>query len=370
MRRISRLFLASVLAAGAFLLTTPAVAAASPHVACGATLTTNTTLTHDLHCPSGPGLILVGNITLNLGGHGLYGATDTYPGYDAIQTEVGDTVHVTNGRIQEWFQGITQNENEEGASTTDVSHVTFVHENTSFAANNTTYSVTNSTFEYDTFGVFGMEGFGTVTHSNFYQVGTAIDDWEGGNVDVSYDTFSGPSGASDQAGGGVFYSEAGGTISHCAFTNVKRAVSTFFTGANLIDSTISGATTAYELDFEAGGLLTGDTFTHNATNVDVELFAAVRAYNNLFEYSGPNEFYVAPPDPGDMLSSSNVLVGNKFYKNRGNGVDINLPGSSFKLNKAIDNTGHGLVAPGSIDLGGNVAYGNLKKPQCIGVVCH
>jgi len=371
MRAVTGVLLSSALAGAAFLFAEPAGAAASlspvSPVVCGATLTTNTTLTHDLHCPTGTGLILDGNITLNLGGHGIYGATDTYPGYDAIQTGVGDTTHVINGRIQEWFQGIA-NENYEPV-TTDVSHVTFVHEYTSFAANFTTYNVTSSTFEYDTFGVYGELGFGTVTHSTFYQVGTALGDWQGGDVDASYDTFSGPSGASDQAGAGVEYSETGGTISHSTFSNVKQAVVSFEAPANLIDDTVSGATTGYEL-VEAGGTLTGNTFTHNQTSVHLDSFSDVTATNNVFEYSGPSEFYVQPSDPGDTQSFPNQLVGNKFYKNKGDGLDIMMPGSSLKSNQAIDNAGHGMVVVGATNLGGNVAYGNTKNPQCIGLVCH
>ena len=42
------------------------------------------------------------------------------------------------------------------------------------------------------------------------------------------------------------------------------------------------------------------------------------AINNLFEYSGPNEFHVDPPlGPGP--TTANLLVGNTFYKNNGDG---------------------------------------------------
>ena len=138
---------------------------------------------------------------------------------------------------------------------------------------------------------------------------------------------------------------------------------------NLTDVTISGATTGYYDDYFASGTLTGNTFTHNQTSVYINDFASVTATNNLFEYSGPNEFYVTQPEPGGR--SPNLLVSNKFYKNKGDGLDIMMPGSSLKSNQAIDNTGHGMVVvAGTKNLGGNIAYGNTKNPQCIGLVCH
>ena len=88
-------------------------------------------------------------------------------------------------------------------------------------------------------------------------------------MDASYDTFSGPSGASDQADAGVEYSETGETISHSIFFNVKRAVSTWDTTANLTDDTISGATAAYSNSY-AGRHTDGNTFTHNQTNVELD----------------------------------------------------------------------------------------------------
>ena len=74
-RAIHRAFASGVLPAA--LLVSVALggttAAAAPGVTCGSTVTTDVTLTADLHCPSGDGIILGSNVTLDLGGHSLVG---------------------------------------------------------------------------------------------------------------------------------------------------------------------------------------------------------------------------------------------------------------------------------------------------------
>ena len=105
MHRVTGVVLAAAVAAGScFVALAPGAAATSSStvvpVVCGATLTHTTTLTHDLHCTTGPGLLLLGNITLNLGGHSIYGPATTGPGLDAIVTQPGATPTVTNGRVQ------------------------------------------------------------------------------------------------------------------------------------------------------------------------------------------------------------------------------------------------------------------------------
>jgi len=68
--------LASGIASAALLVSVAlggTAAAAAPVVTCGSTVTTDVTLTADLYCPSGDGIILGSNVTLDLGGHSLVG---------------------------------------------------------------------------------------------------------------------------------------------------------------------------------------------------------------------------------------------------------------------------------------------------------
>jgi len=55
-------------------------------------------------------------------------------------------------------------------------------------------------------------------------------------------------------------------------------------------------------------------------------------------------------------------------KNTGTGITSDQPGLPVGSNTALYNGGYGIDAPGAVDLGGNVAYGN-KLGQCVGVVC-
>jgi hypothetical protein len=366
MRRISALLVASAIATVGSVVALPAGTASALNVVCGETLTHDTTLNHDLHCASGFGVSLVGNITLNLDGHGIYGA-NTINGYSAILAEGDDTATITNGRVQEWAFGISENQNSSDPFTVHVSDVTFVHLGTSIETDQLTYKVTKSIFEYDDFGPNGLNSFGTVTHSRFYQVGTSIGLGSSGTVTASYDVFAGPAGATNKTVEGVKNSEGTVDIDHSTFSNVKVGVDVYFGGGNLTDVGISGSLTGYRADFNSGGTIKDVTFSHDITGIDLETITVVNVNGGLFEYNNASLF--VDPSNGGFPSTINVN-GAKFYKNKANGVDLAVAGSSLKSVRAIDNAGHGMVViAGTIDHGGNVAYGNSTPPQCIGIFC-
>jgi hypothetical protein len=367
MRRRSTALAASALTAAGFLVAVPAgVASAITPVVCGETLTQNTTLPNDLHCASGPGVILVGNITLNLGGHGIYGA-NTSNGYSAILTEGDDTATITNGRLQEWSFGISENTDSSDPFTVHVAHVTFVHLGTAIEADSLTYKVTDSTFEYDDFGANGLNTFGTLTHSSFYQVGTSIGLGSSGTVTASYDTFSGPTGASNATVQGVKNSEGTVDVDHSVFRNIKVGVSSYFGGANLTDVAISGSITGYDGDYNTIGTLKNVVFSYDITGVSLHTVSEVNVSNALFAHNTSSLFL--DPNNGGFPSTMSVKDAT-FYKNKANGVDLDVAGSSLTGVRAIDNAGHGMVViAGTIDGGGNVAHGNTLSPQCIGIVC-
>jgi hypothetical protein len=367
MRRMSAVFCASAIAfTGCLVALPPGTASALTPVVCGQTLMANTTLTHDLHCASGFGVSLVGNITLNLGGHGIYGA-NTSNGYSAILAEGDDTATITNGRLQEWSYGISENTDSSDPFTVHVGNVTFVHLGTSIEADQLTYKVTKSTFEYDDFGPNGLNTFGTVTHSTFYQVGTSVGLGSSGSITASYDTFSGPNSAANATVEGVKNSEGTVSIDHSTFRYIKVAVGTYFGGANLTDVSITGSITGYDVDYNAGGDLKNVLFSHDFQGVSLHSLSTVNVNGGLFDDNFTSIFL----DPNNNGFPSTVNVSNAtFYKNKANGVDFDLAGSSLTNSRAVDNAGHGMVVvAGTIDGGGNVAHGNALSPQCIGISC-
>lgn len=367
MRRTSVLLFATVIATvGCFVAVPAGTAVAVPPVTCGETLTANTTLPHDLHCATGFGLSLVGNIKLNLDGHGIYGA-NTSNGFSAILVEGDDTATIANGRIQEWSYGINENADSIDPATVKVSHVTFVHLGTSIETDHLTYTVNKSVFEYDDFGPNGLNSFGTVTHSSFYQVGTSIGLGSSGTVTASHDVFAGPTGGSNTTVKGVQNSEGTVNVDHSVFRNIKTAVNSYFGPVNLTDVAITGAITAYEADYHSDATLKNVTFSHDFTGVDLETITVVKVSGGLFEHNTASLF--VDPNNGGFPSTINV-DGTRFYKNKANGVDLDVAGSSLTDVHAIDNAGHGMdVIAGTIDGGGNVAHGNGTPPQCIGISC-
>ncbi len=366
MRRVSAIFFTSSIAIIGCLALPAGTASAVTPVVCGQTLTANTTLTHDLHCASGFGVSIVGNITLNLGGHGIYGA-NTSNGFSAILVEGDDTSTITNGRIQEWSFGISENTDSSDPYDVHVGNVTFVHLGTSIEADQSTYKVTKSTFEYDDFGPNGLNSFGSVTHSTFYQVGTSIGLGSSGHVTASYDTFTGPTGAANATVQGVKNSEGSFDIDHSTFRNIKVGVNSYFGAVNLTDVAISGSITGYEADYNADATLANVAFSHDFKGVVLDTVSVVNVSGALFEHNYTSIFL--DPNNGGFPSTVNVK-GVTFYKNKGNGVDFDIAGSSLTNSRAIDNAGHGMVVVGgTIDGGGNHASGNTLSPQCIGISC-
>ena len=74
------------------------------------------------------------------------------------------------------------------------------------------------------------------------------------------------------------------------------------------------------------------------------------------------------PEQTPLTAAGSRAVGNLFVKNSGSGIQTDLPGLEVGGNTAKNNGGYGIYAPGAIDLGGNVAFGNTLG-QCVGVVC-
>lgn len=371
MHRVTGVVLAAALAGGScFVALAPGAAATSSSTVvpavCGATLTHDTTLTHDLHCTTGPGLILLGNVSLNLGGHGIYGPGTAIPGYDAIDVQgaSGGSTTVTNGRIQNWLNGIVGGIG--NVSALNVSHMKFTHLGTAIATHGGVYTVSYSAFRFAEFGINGQNSVDTVTRSTFYQVRTSIGNASGGGIQASYDSFTAPAGPTNETLTGVNNVQGNSSIDHSTFHNIPNAVNSFSASENLTNVTIAGAVSGYSGD-EMSGTLTNVVFSHDVTGIELRTLANVTVTHGQFQYNG-TPIYLWPNTGG--LPSKIDVASSTFSKNLGDGVNLDIPGSSLKSVHAFNNVGHGINAvAGTHDLGGNRAHGNAQSPQCIGVVC-
>ena len=69
-------------------------------------------------------------------------------------------------------------------------------------------------------------------------------------------------------------------------------------------------------------------------------------------------------------SSGNRFEGNFATRSRMNGLRLTSPGNRMSSNAAAFNRRRGIEAVGgTLDGGGNRAFGNGLSPQCTGVAC-
>ncbi len=115
------------------------------------------------------------------------------------------------------------------------------------------------------------------------------------------------------------------------------------------------------------GDVSGNHFTGN--DVAVSLGQGVRSnvHDNVFR---GNRRAIALGSQTTELSA--VLLDRNLLVRNTDAIYLQAPanpGVELKGNRAFQNTGWGIYAPGAVDLGGNVARGNGNQPQCVGVVC-
>jgi parallel beta-helix repeat protein len=73
---------------------------------------------------------------------------------------------------------------------------------------------------------------------------------------------------------------------------------------------------------------------------------------------------------GGVAPRGTVLVRNVVTRNAPDGIDVEVPRTTLRLNRASRNRGLGIFAvAGVTDGGGNVAHGNGDPRECVNVVC-
>lgn len=316
--------------------------APSPVTTCGQTLTGHHYLTGDLAC-DGVGFRVTGEVTLDLAGYTLDGGgsgTAFELPLDWWDADVRDTFAVTGGHVRGWDTGFHAATS--GASwmlrvdACELSDTGLVFDNNEWGG----LIELDGCTVHDNAAVFDLEDFSTLdVTGSVLERNAVVVRVHSQSANVSFEG----STLTDNPR----FAETGGTP-----------------GLSLHDSTISGSDVVVDGWVQAD--VVGNTFLGNGLAVSTGSLAA-QVRENVFEGNGTA--YTATAPGGGIGDGTAYLTDNVFRRN-GDAV-VTEPGSRVELggNVAVYNTGWGIYAPGATDLGGNVARGNGRSPQCTGVVC-
>lgn len=353
-----------VAAACAVVMAVPGVAhAAPPPVECGAVLTVDTVLRHDLTCP-GDGLRLEPGVTLDLRGHTVRGSGT---GVGILVSSVGE-IGIRNGTLTGWATAVStllidddnldtgpltidrvrfrdnatgvdaSGEAKSGASTkpTTITRSEFVG-HTQRAISGTWFAdvtVDRSTFTDNKEGIENGDGEVTVTRSRFVRNRVAVSGFESW-IDIEDSVFQ------DNRLCVYVYSIGVVKVRGSRFVGSNVAIDGEYAELYVSSSTFVANKRAVELG-EAAITVTGNVLRDND-----------EAITGSWSYGW------------GVTIQDNVLRGN------GEGIVLNGDDSPIGLggNDVRNSVGWGIHVPGAIDLGGNTARGNGNEPQCVGVVC-
>jgi hypothetical protein len=358
--------LLAVLTTVAFMAPAAAQAAPVPHVTCGAVLTASAHLDHDLRCTGTVGVTLDGDITLDLRGHQLSGpgpASAVFAESVGVALTETGTPRLLHGTIRRWGTGAGPSVDNPGFGQVNatMSGVTFADNSEGLSGSNSTFDVAASRFLRNTNdGIGGLTTFVTARYSTFADNGRGISISGGGAITLTKSTLRG----NDV---GVSCGETGCAITNNSLHENGTAVAAFFaTGAikgNDFGGNDIGFTTTFDPDPGFAHELSGNTFTGNRSAVVLGDLGTARVHDNVFTKNGVG-FTVPSAEP-----SATALLERNLFTANGNGIFVASAGTSLKQNVAVRNHRWGIYAIGAKDLGGNVAFGNGRNPQCVGVVC-
>ncbi|MET1007591.1 MAG: right-handed parallel beta-helix repeat-containing protein [Propionibacteriaceae bacterium] len=346
-------------------LVVPLASAATP-VTCGATLTSNTVLRHDLRC-SGAGLTLAPGVSLDLGGHRLIGNGS---GTAVTATEATAT-RVVNGTIRDWALGlqfesvlpypesplkldrlrlvdapldIAGGDVRLDRSTLQRSALHLHY--SALRARSTTLRSSNTDGELNQI---------TLTDSTVVGGGVGLD--ENNVVTLVRSSLSGTgyAGAPVHCGGTV-------TVKDSTVRNYAQPIYAF---ADSCPLTVTGTTfrdnPAGAINAVSGGAgsvtVTGSTFRGNGVAVTG---GGLDIRRSTFR---DNEAGVVVTD-----AATSSITGSTLRDNAGSGISSAGTGLTVGGNLAVRNGGYGIYAPAANDLGGNRARLNALG-QCVGLVC-
>ncbi|WP_331546426.1 right-handed parallel beta-helix repeat-containing protein [Propionicimonas sp.] len=368
----------------AVLLTSVALAepahAAEPPVSCGSTLTVDTTLRADLYCSSGDGLTLAPNVHLDLGGHKLVGS-----GSGTGIASVSGNISIRNGVVKNWETGISlaidssQTDPVQDPRVTDVvlrKAPLYIGFGSTLRVTRVTavdsplrgelggnLRISRSTFTRSSIGVF--EASASIRRSTL--IASTLNTSGSGGITVDRSKLDGK--RTTRLG---YVSETGIDITNSTVKNYRYAMSGYYGGATLTNSTFTDmqegvlAQMNSGLGSEGTAYVRGNTFTRSGVVLDPHIPMVIE--NNTFVYNTAGAIFTGSTLPDAEIWAPGRAVNNVLKRNKGTGITSELAGLEVGGNTATRNGGYGINAPGAVDLGGNTAYGN-KLGQCVGVVC-
>jgi parallel beta-helix repeat protein len=412
--RIERVYLLALAVGGCLFLGTSTAGAGVPAVHCGATLTKSTTLTADLlHCP-GTGLVIgADGITVNLAGHTISGTNAA--GGEGIANDGHPNVRILGGRISDFRVNGVGIRGAQAAIVRGLSirrigagglegepvsaGIAIVDSPGSQAAQNDVQNVV-SAFQSDGIDVLNSPGAlvqgNRLSHNNWnglVLIASSGSRIVGNDLDANGNNGTEVNGASDSVwmtgneadGNASFGIVLGSARDAHVVGNSAKGNDVGFLFFDLHDSLISlnsvsgnreGLDLAGGQFGSDGNQLIGNVASRNGST-GIALFEA--ANNNLVARNVANENQGPVGSGGGIVvaaSTGNQVIGNIANANLDSGIAFfeDAPGDSagntVKGNTANRNQNHGIEAvAGTIDGGGNRAFGNAISPQCLNVVC-
>ncbi len=326
-------------------------------VVCGATITTDTTLTHNLTCLNSNGLVIgADNIVLNCNGYTIEGHYDFMSMYAGVYNFGHNNVTVKNCKITDFEDGIEYFSGDNGLienntlTSNEMSCISFIDASGNTARNNTASScmigvyldgtssgasVYSNTLVGNTYGVWisGLTNnitYNTITHNSQYGIYT--DHWSHNNIvnsnalctnDHTYDIYNenATNAVSDNnCGAGRKYSmgSAGSCDNACTESNCDDAFDNDADGNTDCDDADCAADPACNA-LECGDTLTEDTtLTEDLTCSDAGYGLLIGANDITLNCNGFSITRTAP-DEGDYgiyntghsgVTTKNCVVSN------------------------------------------------------------
>lgn len=371
MRRTTRVLAAAL--ATAVAVVAPGVATAGPSsgspqkVRCIMLVTQDLTLTANVYCATGTAFRLADGVTLDLNGYRVRG-TDRNSG-----VVITGTATVQNGVLQGWSQAVWLDGDWAAPSTVK----NLVIHGGNVRVDNGRVLVQDTQFNDG--GVDVSFGRATVERGHF--IDSFVDTFQGGAV-IKSSTFTRSSvWAGDSQGIEVFDS----TFDGQGLTD--RGLGCSEAGLALTRTTVAN----YVTGVSAGGCLgvvEDSVFLHNTTGIDAngsfdlpEAEGVTDVRRNIFEGNGTGAVFSNSMKFTDNVLTDNgiglktnddwirTIEGNTVTSSTGTGIVAGGPRETLRNNSVSTGGGQGIVAVGSIDGGGNVAFGNAIEPQCDGIIC-
>ncbi len=334
----------------------------SSRLGCGALVTTDVTLDHDLiGCP-GDGLVVAADgVTVNLNGHTITG--DGIPGTvrfdDGVHIEGRRDVRVFGGTLSGFERGIGLISSQDST----ISRLRLVaNQRVGISVRATSHSVVSEILaQGNTFvGIFVAQG----STDNRIERNTTSDSEQG--ITLEY--------VDNNLIKGNRLSRTSGQIIIAG------------NGNRIVDNTITDAVTCgpdcggYGISFEAGSnnIISGNRVT-NTTYDGIRVSAydpglatvgnVVR--DNVVRNAGLDGIAVATTgDAATPPPSGTLVTGNTVIGSAGDGIHVAESGTLIGSNLVIRNGRYGIEAvPGVIDGGHNRARANGLTPPCLGVTC-